>query len=208
VSLDDRKLQRATEVRLLRSLRSKYQASAKSEPIESFEQLATAGATETDKSLVLIRSYAENLQFSEDDVDALVRSELKHVEQQFAEPATNAPSAEALSKLCTHYPPLVRVDKFARLVALLNWVIQTSGAPLPDLPDFIGPVATNVPQTWREDYARPVNTVLTDPAVSGDAPDSPVHPDPTDTDGHPILWTIGVLLALWIIWTAIRRRRT
>ena len=46
-------------------------------------------------------------------------------------------------------PPLIAMNRFATLVAILNWAKASSGNPLPTLPQWVRPVWRSTPDTFE-----------------------------------------------------------
>lgn len=80
---------------------------------------------------------------------------LRPAQGNWAAPATRAaaPSArglqftrartwppESLVRVCEEHPPLATIERFARLVAVLNWYTRSTGKKLPELPGWIKPI--------------------------------------------------------------------
>jgi hypothetical protein len=51
--------------------------------------------------------------------------------------------------ICTTYLPLIAMNRFARVVAVLNWAKATSGKALPTLPQWVQPVWHRTPDTFQ-----------------------------------------------------------
>lgn len=51
--------------------------------------------------------------------------------------------------ICTTYPPLIAMNRLARLVAVLNWAKASSGKRLPTLPQWVEPVWRSTPDTFQ-----------------------------------------------------------
>jgi hypothetical protein len=48
--------------------------------------------------------------------------------------------------LCSSLPALVRIDRVARVIAVLNWYLESSRSALPPLPEWIKPVRLSTPE--------------------------------------------------------------
>lgn len=51
--------------------------------------------------------------------------------------------------ICTTYPPLIAMNRFARLVAVLTWAKASSGRELPNLPQWVQPVWHSTPDKFQ-----------------------------------------------------------
>jgi beta-lactamase superfamily II metal-dependent hydrolase len=68
------------------------------------------------------------------------------------------PSA-AVSAMCNSYMPLIRMDRLARAVALLNWARDSMGRSLPALPSDVNPLWRPTPIEWPQADAMSVQTI-------------------------------------------------
>lgn len=104
-----------------------------------------------------------------------------------------------LADVCQEFPSMVRLERVARLVAILRWIRSTSSERLPDLPGWIQPNRVSTPDSYRRrDYRAGFfgeNTVLNAPQIQV-SPDSPLPPAPELPRSSPA--SSGGSSAMWI----------